>query len=61
MTKQGIAEHINQVCNKANCLMCAEADRYESYEQCPYLALKQIARTRKVLAEDVPDELVAEK
>lgn len=58
MTKQEIANHINRVCNKASCFVCEEADRYESYKQCPYLPLKQIARSRKVLPKDVSDELV---
>lgn len=60
MTKQEIANHINRVCNRASCFICAEADRYESYEQCPYLPLKQIARNRKVLPEDVPSALAKE-
>lgn len=60
MTKKEIADHTNRVCNKASCFVCAEADKYENYEQCPYLALKQIARTRAVVPEDIPDEFAKE-
>lgn len=56
--KEYIASRINKICNKAACFVCDEADKYESYEQCPYLPLKQIARERPVTADDVPDELV---
>lgn len=58
MTKEAIANHINKICNKASCFVCAEADKYEHYEQCPYIKLKQLARKRKVLPEDIPEELI---
>lgn len=54
-TKQEIADYVNSNCVEAACFMCAEADKYDSYTECPYLALKQIARERKVTVDDIKD------
>lgn len=56
--KEEIAKAVNRNCVNASCLMCREADRYGDYKKCPFLALKQIARERKVVADDVPDSLI---
>lgn len=55
--KEYIAKRVNENCAKSSCFVCREADKYENYEDCPYLKLKLIARERKVLPEDVSDEL----
>lgn len=56
--RENIAKRINTICAKASCFVCAEADKYEDYKQCPYLALKQIARDRKITAEDISEDLI---
>ena len=53
MKHQEIADHINENCIQSSCLMCLEADKYASYNDCPYLKLKQIARERLVTIQDV--------
>ena len=58
MTYQAIAEHINEQCITVNCLMCDEADRYSSYKDCPYLALKQIARHKPVTIQDIQKSML---
>ncbi len=57
-SKEKIAKAVNGNCIKASCFICKEADKYEDYTKCPFLALKQIARERKVTADDVPDNLI---
>ena len=59
MNKNQIAEAVNENCTQASCFVCAEADKYESYTQCPYLPLKQITRNREVTADDIPDNLIS--
>lgn len=60
MTKEYIAQRVNKNCTRSSCFVCAEADKYPSYTDCPYLPLKLIARDRPITADDVPDELVAQ-
>jgi len=59
MNKTQIAEAVNENCTQASCFVCAEADKYESYTQCPYLSLKQITRERAVTEDDIPDSLIS--
>lgn len=56
--KEYIARMVNKNCRRASCFVCGEADKYENYEDCPYIGLKQITREREVKAEDILDELV---
>lgn len=39
---------------------CCEADKYPSYNDCPYLPLKEIACNRPLTAADVPDDLATD-
>ena len=57
MGKAAIADFVNRNCQKASCLMCKEADKYKTYNDCPLLALKQIGRERKLQPQDVPDKV----
>ena len=57
MNYQEIAKMVNKNCKPASCFVCAEADKYEKYTDCPYLKLKQITREREVTAEDVQNIL----
>ncbi len=56
--KDYIAERVNRNCTRASCFVCAEADKYEDYTQCPFLPLKTITRERPVTAEDVTDDMI---
>lgn len=42
--KEYIARMVNKNCRRASCFVCGEADKYENYEDCPYIGLKQITR-----------------
>lgn len=55
--KNYIANYINDKCNRQSCWLCAEADKHEKIEDCPFFNLKQIARERKVTNEDVTDDI----
>ena len=35
--KEYIAQRVNKNCTRASCLLCAEADKYPRYNDCPYL------------------------
>lgn len=54
--KEYIARRVNKNCTHSSCLFCAEADKYPSYTDCPYLPLKEIAVSRPLTASDIPDE-----
>lgn len=56
--KEYIANRINKNCFSSSCFVCAEADKYDDYTQCPYLELKQIGRERKITVDDIPDSLI---
>lgn len=58
--KEYIAQRVNKNCVRASCLICAEADKYPSYTDCPYLPLKQIARERPITSADVPDDIATD-
>lgn len=58
MDKQVVVNFVNRNCTRSACLMCNEGDKYESYEDCPFLSLKQITRDRNITINDVSDELV---
>ncbi len=58
--KEYIAQRVNKNCTRASCLLCAEADKYPSYNDCPYLPLKEIACNRPLTAADVPDDLAVD-
>lgn len=58
MDKEYIARRVNKNCTRSSCLMCAEADKYPSYMQCPYLPLKEIAVLRPLTASDISDEFI---
>ena len=56
--KNYIANHIDKRCVKQSCWYCNEADKYESYEKCPYFKLKQIAKGRTLTSEDITDDVI---
>lgn len=58
--KEYIAQRVNKNCTRALCLLCAEADKYPSYNDCPYLPLKEIACNRPLTSADVPDDLATD-
>ena len=57
LTKQTIVNHVNRICCKSSCFLCSEADKYDTYENCPYINLKEIAMQRRITIDDIPEEL----
>ena len=56
--KNYIANYINDKCNRQSCWLCAEADKHEKIEDCPFFNLKQIARERMITSDDITDDVV---
>ena len=61
MTNEKIVKFVNRNCRLTNCFLCPMDEIYHSYKNCPYLRLKQIARERKIIIDDVKANYKEEK